>query len=62
MGMNREHSGETLRNILKVETATSEILSVARSTLVKESLHAANSKDMKTTGNCQREPGQLSGI
>lgn len=49
--MNREYSGETQRNILKVETATSEILRVAHSTVVWESLHAANSNDMKSTGN-----------
>lgn len=49
--MNREHSGEKARNILKVETATLEILNLAHSTLLKESLPATNSKDMNTKEN-----------
>ena len=43
--------GEKPRNILKVETANSEILNVAHSTLIKEFLHASNSNERKTTGN-----------
>lgn len=43
--------GEKPRNLLKGETAHSEILNGAHSTLIKESLHAANSNDRKTTGN-----------
>lgn len=49
--MNRKHSGEKLRNILKAETATSEILNLAHSTLLKESLPATSSKDMNTKEN-----------
>lgn len=50
--MNRKHSGEKLRNILKAESATSEILILAHSTLLKESLSATHSKDMNTKENC----------
>ena len=49
--MNRKHSGEKLRNILKAETATSEILNLAHSALLKESLPATNSKVMNTKEN-----------
>lgn len=52
--MNKKHSWEKPRNILKVETATSEILNLAHSTFLKESLHATNSHDIKTTENCIR--------
>lgn len=43
--VNREHSVERVRNILKVETATLEILNLAHSALLKESLPATNSKE-----------------
>lgn len=48
---NGKHSGEKLRNILKAETAISEILNLAHSTLLKESLSVTNSKDVNTKEN-----------
>jgi hypothetical protein len=48
----QEDSGNKPRNILKVETATLEILNLAHLTLLKESLPATNSRYMNTIENC----------
>lgn len=46
--MNREHPGEKRRQVLKVGTTALEILYSAHSTFLKESLHAANNRGMRT--------------